>query len=62
MEIERSQLGEAPPPVSLEDHVLQMARGGPGAVYRAAQRQAAYGEVPKLRKEFLTLRNTCCMT
>ena len=39
---------KAPLPISLENHVLQMARGDPGAVYRAAQRQAVHGEVPIL--------------
>ena len=32
-------------PVGLEDHVLLKARGGQGAVYRAAQRQAVNGEI-----------------
>ena len=43
-----SQVGQAPPPKSLEDNVLDMARGDPGSVYRAAQRQAVYGWVPIL--------------
>ena len=46
MEIENYQLGQAPPPKGLEDHVVQTGRRDPGAVCRAAQRQAVDGEVP----------------
>ena len=53
MGIEYYQLGEAPPPSSLEDHVVQIARGDPGAVCRAAQRQAEDGEVPILPQGLL---------
>ena len=44
--IENSQLGQVPLVLSLEDHVLQIARESPGAVFRAAKKQAAFGEVP----------------
>ena len=46
MGVESSQLGRALPPRGLEDHVLEIARGDPGAVYRAAEMQAVFGTVP----------------
>ena len=46
MGIENYQLGEAPPLITLDDHVVQTGRRDPGAVCRAAQRQAVDGEVP----------------
>ena len=46
MGIENYQLGQAPPPKGLEDHVVQTGRRDPGAVCRAAQWQAVDGEVP----------------
>ena len=46
--IEKSLLGQAPPSVNLEHNVLQKARRDLGAIYRAVQRQAVYGEVPVL--------------
>ena len=57
-DLKNSQLGQAPPPISLEDHVLQRAQRDPGAGYRTAQRQADDGEVQFPRKEFHTLRST----
>ena len=37
MRIQGSQFGQAPSSPSLDDHVLQVARGDPGAVHRAVQ-------------------------
>ena len=44
--IENYQLGQVPLVLGLEDHVLQITRKSTGAVFRAAQKQAAFGEVP----------------
>ena len=47
--VENSKLGQARSARSLEDHVLQMARGDPGPVHRVAQRHTVYGEVSVLQ-------------
>ena len=60
--IQSFHLGQAPTFFSPEDHVLQMARGDLGAVYRASSPHAVCGEVAIIRTEFLSIRNTCCLT
>ena len=42
MGMENCQLEQAPFSLSLEVHVLQVARGDPGAVHRPARRHAVY--------------------
>ena len=50
--IEHIQLEQAPSSISLEDHLLQVARRDPGAVHRAAQRHEVHGEFPVLPHGF----------
>ena len=51
--VDKSQLGQPQSSLSLEDHVLEMARRVPGAGHRAAQKHMVHGEYPAPPQGFL---------
>ena len=58
----KNQLEQAPSSLSLEDHALQMQRGDPGAVHRAAQKAHCVWRISSTTTGHLYNTQHQCMT